>query len=277
MSSESASASNTTHSTSSQYSFFGSSYFPLPFHLQNAGPTPNQPSYLSTPTAPPPVRIPSVPQVFPPSYAGSSTGLYSLPQYHQGRVKLKRCNETCECFSCTLPSSTSAQQLFQRDAQTITPEALESVKAALASSENEHKAETKKKSIPRKAAGQTWEDPTLADWPENDFRLFCGDLGNEVNDDVLSKAFSRFPSFAMARVVRDKRTGKTRGFGFVSFTNPSDLAAALKEMNGKYVGNRPIKLRKSNWKERTDVDAQERQKNYPQKKPKPLKKSVLHK
>lgn len=60
-----------------------------------------------------------------------------------------------------------AQQLFQRDAQTITPEALESVKAALASSEIEHKAETKKKSIPRKAAGQTWEDPTLADWPES--------------------------------------------------------------------------------------------------------------
>lgn len=60
-----------------------------------------------------------------------------------------------------------AQQLFQRDAQTITPEALESVKAALASSEIEHKAETKKKAIPRKAAGQSWEDPTLAEWPES--------------------------------------------------------------------------------------------------------------
>ena len=68
-----------------------------------------------------------------------------------------------------------AQQLFQRDAQTITPEALESVKAALASSEIEHKAETKKKAIPRKAAGQNWEDPTLAEWPEstNFFLLLC--------------------------------------------------------------------------------------------------------
>lgn len=34
----------------------------------------------------------------------------------------------------------------------------------------------------------------------DDYRLFCGDLGNEVNDDVLSKAFTRFPSFNMARV-----------------------------------------------------------------------------
>ncbi len=60
-----------------------------------------------------------------------------------------------------------AQQLFQRDAQTITPEALESVKAALASGDGEHKAEAKKKAVPRKAAGQSWEDPTLADWPES--------------------------------------------------------------------------------------------------------------
>ncbi|KAH0890894.1 hypothetical protein HID58_053323 [Brassica napus] len=139
-------------------------------------------------------------------------------------------------------------------------EALENVKAALASSETEHKAETKKRAIPRKAAGQSWEDPTLAEWPENDYRLFCGDLGNEVNDDVLSKAFARFPTFNMAKVIRDKRTGRTKGYGFVSFLDPADLAAALKEMNGKYVGNRPIKLRKSSRKERTDQEAAERQK-----------------
>lgn len=66
---------------------------------------------------------------------------------------------------CSL--SVQAQQLFQRDAQIITPEALESVKAAIASSEIEHKAEPKKKAIPRKAAGQSWEDPTLAEWPES--------------------------------------------------------------------------------------------------------------
>ncbi|XP_057760990.1 uncharacterized protein LOC130981407 [Arachis stenosperma] len=79
-----------------------------------------------------------------------------------------------------------AQQLFQRDAQTITPEALESVKAAIASSDVDHKTDTKRKAVPRRAAGQTWEDPSLAEWPENNHRLFCGDLGNEVNDDVLS-------------------------------------------------------------------------------------------
>uniref|UniRef100_A0A0D3H3D8 RRM domain-containing protein n=2 Tax=Oryza TaxID=4527 RepID=A0A0D3H3D8_9ORYZ len=234
----------------------GTNYFPLPFHLQQQ------------PPQPPPMAMAST---------------YQYQQYQQLQ---------------------QAQQLFQRDAQTITPEALESVKAALATSDvldpaNARATATsssdpaaKKKAIPRRAAGQSWEDPTLTDWPDNDYRLFCGDLGNEVNDDVLSKAFSRFPSFNMARVVRDKRTGKTKGYGFVSFSNPTDLAGAIKEMNGlkyptcsitaivqlrKYVGNRPIKLRKSNWKERTDVDALERQKNHIQKKPKMPKKSILHK
>ncbi|EGZ14112.1 hypothetical protein PHYSODRAFT_510538 [Phytophthora sojae] len=34
----------------------------------------------------------------------------------------------------------------------------------------------------RLAGGQIWEDPTLEDWPDNDFRLFCGDLGNDSTD-----------------------------------------------------------------------------------------------
>ncbi|KAJ4969333.1 hypothetical protein NE237_016034 [Protea cynaroides] len=244
----------------SQFTYSNGSYFPVPFHLQQSGsmvalhdPKPNIPP-PPTVQIPPPVKVlaaPVIPSVY--SAPAPVSGVYSLPQYQQ------------------------AQQLFQRDAQIITPQALESVKAALASNEIEHKSETKKKAIPRKAAGQTWEDPTLADWPENDFRLFCGNLGNEVNDEVLSKAFSRFPSFNMARVVRDKRTGKTRGFGFVSFANSSGLAAAVKEMNGKYVGNRPVKLCKSTWKERTDYEALERQKNQTQKKPKMPKKSIFHK
>ena len=44
--------------------------------------------------------------------------------------------------------------------------------------------------------------------------------------------------------------GKTKGYGFVSFRDPEDFIKAMREMNGKYVGNRPIKLRKSSWKDR---------------------------
>ncbi|KAF0991724.1 hypothetical protein HZS_6113, partial [Henneguya salminicola] len=93
-----------------------------------------------------------------------------------------------------------------------------------------------------------WEDPTLAQWDPNDHRIFCGDLGNEVSEDTLRNAFRAYPSLQRARVIRDKKTHKSKGFGFLSFKDPKDYMNALKEMNGKYVGSRPIKLSKSTWK-----------------------------
>ncbi|CAG8435097.1 3051_t:CDS:2 [Scutellospora calospora] len=121
----------------------------------------------------------------------------------------------------------------------------------------------KPKTIIRAAGGEIWEDPTLLEWDTNDFRLFCGDLGNEVTDDILYKAFSKYPSIQKAKVIRDKRTNKSKGYGFVSFKDADEFVKAWKEMNGKYVGNRPIKLRKSTWKER-NIDVKNK-KHHPYK------------
>ena len=56
--------------------------------------------------------------------------------------------------------------------------------------------QNKQKKFTRIAAGQSWEDPTLAKWPENDFRIFVGDLGNEVSDDMVANAFSGYVTCA---------------------------------------------------------------------------------
>ncbi|PIC39386.1 hypothetical protein B9Z55_011089 [Caenorhabditis nigoni] len=121
------------------------------------------------------------------------------------------------------------------------------------------KEQQAKKKFVRSGGGQVWEDPSLAEWDENDFRVFCGDLGNEVSDELLAKAFRKYPSFQKAKVVRESRTNKSKGYGFVSFRDSEDYVRAMREMDGKYVGNRPIKLRKSAWKERNiDVIKQKR-------------------
>lgn len=124
------------------------------------------------------------------------------------------------------------------------------VRPALKVGPADPKKKLKKKTVLRSAGGQTWEDDSLLTWDPNDFRIFCGDLGNEVTDDLLGKAFSKYKSFLKAHVVRDKRSQKTKGYGFVSFKDPNDFVKAMKEMNGKYIGNRPVKLRKSTWKDR---------------------------
>lgn len=92
---------------------------------------------------------------------------------------------------------------------------------------------SKNRKLLRVAGGQTWEDPTLSDWSDDDFRMFCGDLGNDVTDELLTRTFNKYPSFLRARVIRDKRTNKSKGYGFISFKDPADFTKAMKEMNGK--------------------------------------------
>lgn len=96
---------------------------------------------------------------------------------------------------------------------------------------------SKNRKLMRTAGGQTWEDSSLSDWPDDDFRIFCGDLGNDVTDELLTRTFNKFPSFQRAKVIRDKRTNKSKGYGFISFKDPADFTKAMKEMNGKYIGN----------------------------------------
>ncbi|KAN0097243.1 hypothetical protein V8E55_001689 [Tylopilus felleus] len=102
----------------------------------------------------------------------------------------------------------------------------------------------KRTTVLRKGAGKVWEDQTLLEWNPSWFRLFVGDLSNDVSDDVLANAFNKYPSFQKARVIRDRLSQKAK-YGFVAFSDPEDFLKAWKEMDGKYVGNRPVKLKKA--------------------------------
>lgn len=127
-------------------------------------------------------------------------------------------------------------------------------------SKNSEKSQQKQKKALRMAGGQIWEDQSLLEWDPDDFRVFIGDLGNDVTDEVLTRGFSKYQSFVKAKVVREKRTNKSKGYGFVSFKDPQDYIRAMREMDGKYLGSRPIKLRKSNWKDRSLDVAKKKQK-----------------
>ncbi|KAI0869352.1 RNA-binding domain-containing protein [Hypoxylon argillaceum] len=103
----------------------------------------------------------------------------------------------------------------------------------------------KKKTVVRAGGGQKWNDDTLLEWDPAHLRLFVGNLAGETTDESLLKAFSRWKSLQKARVIRDKVTSKSKGFGFVSFSDPDEFFAAAKEMNGKYIQSHPVVVRKS--------------------------------
>ncbi|KAL7542721.1 hypothetical protein ACHAXR_012018 [Thalassiosira sp. AJA248-18] len=103
----------------------------------------------------------------------------------------------------------------------------------------------------RSAAGTTWSDPTLSQWPPNDFRLFVGNLAKDLKEHHLTDHFqSKYPSFAMARIMYNKTDGKSRGYGFVSLLDAKDCARAIREMDQSWLGSRPIKVKLSEWKDR---------------------------
>lgn len=78
----------------------------------------------------------------------------------------------------------------------------------------------------------------------NHFNIFVGDLSPEVTDATLFACFSPYPSCSDARVMWDQKTGRSRGFGFVSFRNQQDAQTAINDLNGKWLGSRQIRC---NW------------------------------
>ena len=106
-------------------------------------------------------------------------------------------------------------------------------------------ADGKQKTVVRSGGGQTWQDTSLLEWDPAHFRLFIGNLAGEVTDESLLKAFARFTSVQKARVVRDKRTTKSKGYGFVSFSNGDDYFQAARDMQGKYIGSHPVLIKRS--------------------------------
>ncbi|GJC92328.1 RNP domain-containing protein [Colletotrichum higginsianum] len=118
--------------------------------------------------------------------------------------------------------------------------------AAAAAAAAANQPPERKKTVVREGGGKKWTDDSLAEWDPSHLRLFVGNLAGEVTDESLLKAFSRWKSVQKARVIRDKRTAKSKGYGFVSFSDADDFFQAAKEMNGKYIQSHPVTVRKAN-------------------------------
>jgi len=73
-------------------------------------------------------------------------------------------------------------------------------------------------------------------------KIYVGNLPFSVTLDRLKELFSKYGKIKDAIVMADKFTGRSRGFGFVTFANDSDADKALAEMNNKNVEGRELKV-----------------------------------
>ena len=71
-------------------------------------------------------------------------------------------------------------------------------------------------------------------------KLYVGNLPYGVRDNDLEQAFGQFGAVASARVMMERDTGRSKGFGFVEMGNDAEAQAAIQGMNGQPLGGRSL-------------------------------------
>ncbi|MCM3565498.1 MAG: RNA recognition motif domain-containing protein [Hydrogenophaga sp.] len=71
-------------------------------------------------------------------------------------------------------------------------------------------------------------------------KLYVGNLPYTVRDEDLNQAFSAFGSVNSAKVMMERETGRSKGFGFVEMGSDAEAQSAIQGMNGQSLGGRSL-------------------------------------
>ncbi len=71
-------------------------------------------------------------------------------------------------------------------------------------------------------------------------KLYVGNLAYSIRDDDLQQAFSQFGTVTSAKVMMDRETGRSKGFGFVEMGSDAEAQAAINGMNGQALDGRAV-------------------------------------
>jgi RNA recognition motif-containing protein len=72
--------------------------------------------------------------------------------------------------------------------------------------------------------------------------IYVGNLSYSLSESELRDAFAAYGEVSSVKVLMDRETGRSRGFGFVEMPNQSEAEIAVVEVNGKEVGGRPLRV-----------------------------------
>ncbi|MDZ7682469.1 MAG: RNA-binding protein [Fodinibius sp.] len=79
--------------------------------------------------------------------------------------------------------------------------------------------------------------------------IYVGNLSYKVSDQELQEMFVEFGEVTSAKVIKDRETGRSKGFGFVEMTSDEDAQAAIDELDGAEIDGRTLKVNKARPKE----------------------------
>lgn len=80
--------------------------------------------------------------------------------------------------------------------------------------------------------------------------IYVGNLSYALSESELRDAFANFGAVSSVKILTDRETGRSRGFGFVEMPNRTEAEAAVANLNGKDVGGRPLRVNEARPRER---------------------------
>ncbi|MEW6671086.1 MAG: RNA-binding protein [Thermodesulfobacteriota bacterium] len=76
--------------------------------------------------------------------------------------------------------------------------------------------------------------------------IYVGNLAYSLNEDGLKALFAEFGEIESAKIIMDRFSGRSKGFGFVEMPNNSEADQAIKALNGKLIEGKNIKVNPAN-------------------------------
>ncbi len=70
--------------------------------------------------------------------------------------------------------------------------------------------------------------------------IYVGNLAHELTEEELREAFTEFGEVTSAKIITDRDSGISRGFGFVEMTSKAEAQASIAGLNGKELKGRPL-------------------------------------
>jgi RNA recognition motif-containing protein len=92
--------------------------------------------------------------------------------------------------------------------------------------------------------------------------IYVGNLHYEINEDFLKTVFEEFGTVESAKIIIDKYSGKSKGFGFIEMPEENEGLKAIEALNGKDVKGRNLKVNQAREKSESNFKKTPKHKSY---------------
>jgi RNA recognition motif-containing protein len=92
--------------------------------------------------------------------------------------------------------------------------------------------------------------------------IYVGNLHYEINEEFLKTVFAEYGTVESAKIIIDKYSGKSKGFGFIEMPNENEGLKAVEALNGKEVKGRNLKVNQAREKSESNFKKTPKHKSY---------------